>query len=250
VGREPETCDIECLDLLDKTLFETTAPPDEIAAIVVEPVLGEGGYHPPKAGFLERLAELARQHGILLVVDEVQTGFGRTGRLFASEHSGIEPDILVLGKGIASGMPLSAVVARDDVMRWRSGGHGSTFGGNPVCCEAAMATLDLLEAGLIENAAAVGSHLLAGLRSLQDRHPRIGDVRGVGLMLAVDLVADRVTREPDHDLLARVLRRAFEKGLVLLGCGASAVRIAPPLIVGRDEADAAVAILDEVLSEV
>lgn len=250
VGCRPETCELECLELLESTLFKTTAPPEEIAAIVVEPVQGEGGYFPPKPGFLERLAELARLHGILLVVDEVQTGFGRTGRLFACEHSGIEPDIMVLGKGIASGMPLSAVVARDDVMRWRSGGHGSTFGGNPVCCEAAMATLDLLQAGLVANAAAIGDHLRDGLRELQGRHPRIGDVRGVGLMLAVDLVVDRATREPDHDLLPRVLRRAFEKGLVLLGCGDSSIRLAPPLIVGRSEADTAVAILDEVLAEV
>jgi 4-aminobutyrate aminotransferase len=250
VGRAPESCDTECLDFLERTLFKTTAPPDEIAAIVVEPVQGEGGYFPPKAGFLERLAEMAKEHGILLVVDEVQTGFGRTGKLFACEHSGIEPDIMVLGKGIASGMPLSAVVACDDVMRWRSGGHGSTFGGNPVCCEAAMATLDLLQGGLVDNAATVGAHLFAGLRELQTRHECIGDVRGLGLMLAVDLVVDRETREPDHDLLARVLHRCFEKGLVLLGCGDSSVRIAPPLIVGRDEADTAVTILDEVLTEV
>jgi 4-aminobutyrate aminotransferase len=212
-------------------------------------VLGEGGYYVPKPAFLQRLAELAHAHGILLVADEVQTGFGRTGRLFACEHFGVEPDILVLAKGIASGMPISAVVAKDEIMQWRSGGHGSTFGGNPVSCAAAMATLDLLEEGLIANAARVGEYLLAGLRRLRERHERIGDVRGLGLMLAVDLVKDRETREPDHDLLDRVLYRAFEKGLALLGCGASAIRIAPPLILTEAEADVALAVLDSVLGE-
>jgi 4-aminobutyrate aminotransferase len=250
VGRQRDSCDIECLDLLEQTLFETMAPPEEIAAIVVEPVLGEGGYHVPKAGFLERLAELARTHGILLVADEVQTGCGRTGRLFACEHFGLEPDMILLAKGIASGMPLSAVIAREEVMQWRSGGHGSTFGGNPVSCAAAMATLDLLESGLVDNAARMGRYLLEKLRGLQERHPSIGDVRGLGLMLGVDLVKDRTTREPDAELLERVLHRAFEKGLVVLGCGASAIRIAPPLIVTETEADQAVKILDSVLSEV
>jgi 4-aminobutyrate aminotransferase len=250
VGRQPGSCAIECLDLLEETLFETIAPPEEIAAIVVEPVLGEGGYHVPRVGFLERLAELARRHGILLVADEVQTGCGRTGRFFACEHFGLEPDMILLAKGIASGMPLSAVIAREEVMQWRSGGHGSTFGGNPVSCAAAMATLDLLEGGLVENAARMGRYLLEKLRGLQERHPSIGDVRGLGLMIAVDLVKDRTTREPDAELLHRVLFRAFERGLVLLGCGESAIRIAPPLIVTETEADQAVEILDRVLGEV
>lgn len=250
VGCEPTTCQLECLEFLEKTLFETIAPPDEIAAFVVEPVQGEGGYHVPKVGFLERLVELAGQHGILFVADEVQSGFGRTGRLFACEHFGIEPDMLVLGKGIASGMPLSAVVAREEVMQWHSGGHGSTFGGNPVSCEASMATLDLLEEGLIENAAAVGAYLKGRLEELQGRHDCIGDVRGLGLMLAVDLVESRASREPAEGLLARVLYRAFEEGLVLLGCGHSCIRIAPPLTVTPAEADIAVEILERVLSEV
>ncbi len=250
VDRQPATCEIECLDLLEKTLFRTIAPPEEIAAIVVEPVQGEGGYHVPKAGFLERLAELARRHGIVLVADEVQTGFGRTGKMFACEHFGLEPDVVVLAKGIASGLPLSAVIATEDLMQWRSGGHGSTFGGNPVACEAALATLDLLEEGLIDNAARIGAHLKSRLEGLQGRHHCIGDVRGLGLMLAADLVKDRAGREPDPELLERVLYRAFEKGLVMLGCGQSAVRIAPPLVVTREEADRAVAILDEVLAEV
>lgn len=250
VGREPDGCDIDCLDFLERSLFKTVAPPDEIAAFVVEPVQGEGGYHVPKPGFLERLTDLAREHGILLVADEVQSGFGRTGKLFACEHSGLEPDILVLGKGIASGMPLSAVVAREEVMQWASGGHGSTFGGNPVSCEAAMATLDLLEDGLIENAAVVGDHLKRELTALMARHTCIGDVRGVGLMLAVDLVKDRASREPDPETLDKVLYSAFEEGLALLGCGDSSVRIAPPLIVSEGEADTAVSIIDRVLAGV
>jgi 4-aminobutyrate aminotransferase len=249
VGHAPESCRIECLDFLEETLFSTVAPPDEIAALVVEPIQGEGGYYVPKEGFLERLAELAREHGMLLVADEVQSGFGRTGRLFACEHFGIEPDILVLGKGIASGMPLSAVVAREEIMQWRSGGHGSTFGGNPVSCEAALATLDLLEEGLIANAVVMGEHLKTGLEELRGRHRAIGDVRGLGLMQAVDLVKDRATREPDPELLEKVLYRAFEHGLVILGCGESSIRLAPPLIVTESEIDSAVAILDRVLGE-
>jgi 4-aminobutyrate aminotransferase len=250
VGRQPEDCRIECLDHLEKTLFETTAPPDEIAAIVVEPVLGEGGYHPPKPGFLERLFKLARQHGILFIADEIQSGLGRTGRMFACEHYGIEPDMILLAKGIASGMPLAAVIARDDVMRWNSGGHGSTFGGNPVSCAAALATLDVIAAeGLVENAARVGAHLKKGLEHLQQRHPIIGDVRGLGLMLAIDLVKNPESREPATKERERILYAAFEKGLILLGCGGSAIRMATPLTVGESEADRALEILDEVLRQ-
>ncbi len=249
VGREPETCSVECLDLLEKSLFNAVAPPEEIAAIVVEPVQGEGGYFVPKPEFLGRIAELAKKHGILVVGDEVQSGFGRTGKMFASEHFGFEPDILVLGKGIASGMPLSAVVASDELMQWRSGGHGSTFGGNPVSCEASLATIELLEEGLIDNAAEMGEHLKSRLQALMEKHECIGDVRGLGLMLAVDLVKDRESREPDHELLQKVLYSAFEKGVAFLGCGASSVRIAPPLIITENEADIAVDVLDQTLGE-
>lgn len=249
VGCQPETCEVECLELLEKTLFSTIAPPEEIAAIVIEPVQGEGGYAVPKQEFVTRLTEIAREHGILMIADEIQSGFGRTGKMFASEHFGFEPDILVSAKGIASGMPISAVIASDELMQWRSGGHGSTFGGNPVSCAAALATLDLLEGGLIDNAAKVGAYLKTQLEQLGDRHSFIGQVRGLGLMLAVDLVKDRETREPAVELRKEVLRRCFEKGLVLLGCGASCLRIAPPLIITEKEADIGVAILDEVLLE-
>ncbi len=248
VGREPGTCNVECLDLLEKTLFNTVAPPEEIAAIVVEPVQGEGGYFVPKPEFLERIARLAKEHGILVIADEVQSGFGRTGKMFACEHFELEPDILVLGKGIASGMPLSAVVASDELMQWRSGGHGSTFGGNPVSCEAALATIELLEEGLIDNVTKMGDYLKGRLQALMEKHACIGDVRGLGLMLAVDLVKDRESREPDGELLEKVLYSAFEKGVAFLGCGASSVRIAPPLIITESEADIAVDILDQVLA--
>ncbi len=247
VGRSPESCHIECLDHLEKTLFESIAPPEEIAAIIVEPVLGEGGYFPPKPGFLERLAELARQHEILLIADEIQSGLGRTGKMFACDHFGIEPDMLLLAKGIASGMPLAAVVARDEVMKWSSGGHGSTFGGNPVSCAAALATIDLIEDGLVENAARMGAHLKRRLEELRDRHSLIGDVRGLGLMLAIDLVKDRQTREPAPDAVEKILYKAFEKGLILLGCGASSIRMATPLTVTEKEIDRGLGILDEVL---
>ena len=248
VGREPETCNVECLDLLEKTLFNTVAPPEEIAAIVVEPVQGEGGYFVPKPEFLDRIARLAKDNGILVIADEVQSAFGRTGKMFACEHFELEPDILVLGKGIASGMPLSAVVASDELMHWRSGGHGSTFGGNPVSCEAALATIELLEEGLMDNAAKIGDYLKSRLQGLMEKHACIGDVRGLGLMLAVDLVKDRESREPDGELLEKVLYSAFEKGVAFLGCGASSVRIAPPLIITESEADIAVDTLDQVLA--
>ena len=249
VGRDPETCDVECLNLLEKTLFKTVAPPEEVAAIVVEPIQGEGGYFVPKPEFLERIAQLARENGILVIADEVQSGFGRTGKMFACEHFEFQPDILVLAKGIASGMPISAVIASDELMRWRSGGHGSTFGGNPVSCQAALATIDVLEDGLVDNAAKMGDYLKRRLQSLMSEHSCIGEVRGLGLMLAVDLVKDRETREPDRELLQKVLYRAFEKGVAFLGCGASSVRIAPPLIITKKEADIAVEVLDQVLGE-
>lgn len=249
VGCQPESCEVECLDLLEKTLFGSIAPPEEIAAIVIEPIQGEGGYAVPKQEFVTRLTEIAREHGILMIADEIQSGFGRTGKMFASEHFGFEPDILVSAKGIASGMPISCVIASDELMQWRSGGHGSTFGANPVSCAAALATLDLLEGGLIENAAKAGAYLRSRLEELGDRHPIVGQVRGLGLMLAVDLVEDRESREPAVEARQKVLQRCFDRGLVLLGCGASCLRIAPPLIITEHEVDIGVDILDEVLSE-
>src|SRR6185295_7561267 len=177
VNREPSSCHVECLDLLTKTMFGTTVDPTEVAAVIVEPVQGEGGYVVPHPGFLAKLREVTRAHGILLIADEVQCGMGRTGRLFASEHFGLEPDIITLAKGIASGMPLGALIARDEVMKWNDGGHGSTFGGNPVSVAAALATFGLLERGLVANAASVGDYLIGLLRGRLARHSVVGDVR-------------------------------------------------------------------------
>jgi 4-aminobutyrate aminotransferase len=244
VNRQPETCSVECLDLLTKTMFGTTLDPREIAAVIVEPVQGEGGYVVPHPGFLKKLREVTREHGILLIADEVQCGMGRTGRFFASEHFGLEPDLVTTAKGIASGMPLGALIARDEVMKWNDGGHGSTFGGNPVSVAAALATFRLLEGGLIANAEAVGTHLLAELKRRLSPLPMVGDLRGLGLMIGVELVKDRTSREPAPELRERVLMEAFRRGLLLLGCGKSTIRLAPPLVVDREDAEIAAGILE------
>jgi len=247
VNRKPESCDVQCLDLLTDSMFHHTVPPQEVAAVLVEPVQGEGGFIPPHPQFLPRLQALCRKHGILLIADEVQCGMGRTGKLFASEHYGLDPDIMILAKGIASGMPISAVIARDEVMKWNDGSHGSTFGGNPLSCQAALATLRLLRGGLTENAGRVGAGLLAKLRGLMDRHPLIGDVRGIGLMVGIEIVKDRASREPAPSERQRIVQRAFERGLLTLPCGKSTIRLSPPLICNDSDADKAVSILDQVL---
>jgi 4-aminobutyrate aminotransferase len=249
VNREPQSCHVECLELLSETMFGTTVDPQEVAAVIVEPVQGEGGYVVPHPDFLRRLRELTRRHGILLIADEVQCGMGRTGRLFASEHFGLEPDIVTLAKGIASGLPLGALLARDEVMQWRSGGHGSTFGGNPLSVAAALATLQLLEGGLVDNAAQVGAQLLAGLRERLSRHPAVGDVRGLGLMIGVEIVRDRASREPAPERRERILEAAFRRGLLLLGCGKSTIRLAPPLVIDAEDAATATALLDAAIAE-
>jgi 4-aminobutyrate aminotransferase len=229
-------------------MFSTTTDPREVAAVIVEPVQGEGGYVVPHPGFLPRLRAITREHGILLIADEVQCGMGRTGRLFASEHFGLEPDIITLAKGIASGMPLGALLARDDVMRWDSGAHGSTFGGNPVSVAAALATLRLLEGGLVENAARVGEGLLAALRRRLARHRVVGDVRGLGLMIGVEVVDG--DGRPAPEMREHILEEAFRRGLLLLGCGRSTIRLAPPLIIDGEDADTAAAILDDAIGAV
>ncbi|HWP34907.1 MAG TPA: acetyl ornithine aminotransferase family protein [Thermodesulfobacteriota bacterium] len=242
-------CQLECVDVIERVHFRTLVPPDEVAAIVVEPIQGEGGYVVPPPEFLQRLRALCDRYGILLVADEVQTGMGRTGRLFACEHAGVAPDILVLAKGLASGLPLGAMIARADLMTWEPGAHASTFGGNPVACAAALATLDLLEQGLVRNAAEVGAYLLQRLRVFTSTSRFVGDVRGVGLMVGMELVRNRTTREPAVAERDRVIRRAFERGLLLLGCGVSAIRFCPPLIATREHVDEAVGILAACLEE-
>jgi 4-aminobutyrate aminotransferase len=223
------------------TLFHRTCPPEEVAAIFVEPVQGEGGYHPLPRGCLPALRALCDRHGILLVADEVQSGMGRTGKMFACEHYGVEPDILCSAKGIASGMPLGAIIARADVMDWPSGSHASTFGGNPVSCRAALATIDLLEREYLANAAARGEQLRAGLTTLCGRFPALANVRGIGLMTAVD-VTGAGGREA-------VIQAAFRRGLLLLGCGEAGVRFCPPLCVTAEQVETTLTLLDRVLGE-
>jgi 4-aminobutyrate aminotransferase len=227
---------------LEDTIFRRTAPPEEVAAIFVEPIQGESGYHPMPPGCLPQLRKLCDQHGILLVADEVQSGFGRTGKLFAVEHYGVEPDIICLAKGIASGLPLGAIVAKDEVMDWPSGSHASTFGGNPVSCRAALATLQLLEQEYTANAAARGEQLRAGLRELADDFDALSGVRGLGLMTAVDL--------PSAAIREQVIQAAFHRGLLLLGCGETALRFCPPLCISVSQIETGLQILADVLGSV
>jgi 4-aminobutyrate aminotransferase len=243
------SCGIECVSVIEKALFRYDVRPEEVAAIFVEPIQGEGGYIVPPPEYLPMLQELCRKHGILLVADEIQSGFGRTGKMFACEHWGIEPDIICAAKGIASGMPLGAMIARADISTWPSSTHGSTFGGNPVACAAALATLDLLQEGLVQNAAKMGAALKDQLAALKGHHKVIGDVRGLGLMIGVDFEKDDGRHAPDGQLRDRVMRKCFEKGLLLLSCGDSTLRFCPPLIVTEDETKTAVEIFDTAVSD-
>jgi 4-aminobutyrate aminotransferase len=231
-----------------KALFDRQVSPEDVAAIFVEPMQGEGGYVIPPMGFLKALRELCDEHGIMLVLDEVQCGVGRTGRMWACEWEGVEPDILCTAKGLGSGMPIGAFIAKESVMTWESGSHGSTFGGNPVCVAAALATLDIVQESL-PHIKAMGDRAMKTLKEMQARHPAIGNIRGRGLMIAVEFVKNRETREPYPELIDRVTERAFRKGLLLLGCGKSAFRLAPPLILNEYDVDTGLAILDECLTE-
>jgi 4-aminobutyrate aminotransferase len=238
------------LDYIENVLFQCNLPPKEVAAVLVEPLQGEGGYLVPPDGFLAGLRALCDAHGILLIFDEVQSGIGRTGRMFASEHWGVKPDIMTLAKGLGSGLPIGLVVAKKTLMeQWKRGAHGNTFGGNPICCAAALATLDLVQREYAANAAEVGGYFLARLRELQQRFECIGDVRGKGLMIGAELVADRASRKPAPALCQRVLTRAFHNGLLLLSCGTSTLRFIPPLMVSRAQVDEALALLETALAE-
>ena len=232
---------------LENVLFRHEVTPAEVAAIFVEPIQGEGGYIVPPPEFLPTLKELCRRHGILLVMDEIQSGFGRTGKMFACEHWGIEPDILCVAKGIASGMPLGAMIAREEISTWTRSTHGSTFGGNPVACAAALATISLIEDGLIMNARDVGAYLRESLAKSQSLHPRISDVRGLGLMIGVEFVGN--DGKPDAKFRDQVIFKCFDQGLLLLSCGESTIRFCPPLIVKRNEVEIAAGIFDAVLTE-
>ncbi len=238
------------LDYIENVLFEANLPPNEVAAIVVEPILGEGGYVVPPDSFLPGLRALCDRHGILLVLDEVQSGIGRTGRMFASEHWGVAPDIMTLAKGLGSGMPIGVAVAKKSIIQtWPRGAHGNTYGGNPLCCAAALATLDLVEREYAANAATVGAYLLDRLRELAARHELIGEVRGKGLMIGIELVADPISRAPARELCGAILHRAYHNGLILLSCGASTLRLMPPLMVTMRDVDEALTILEASLTE-
>ncbi len=252
-AHSPDACTCDWEDQLDLT-FHQFVYPEHVAAVIIEPVLGEGGYVVPPPGFLPRLREITRQHGILLIADEVQTGFGRTGELFAVQHWGVEPDILVMAKGIASGLPLSGIIAQRELLnRLPPGSHGGTYGGNVVACAAANATLDVIEdEGLVANARERGAQLLAGLRAMAPRYPSIGDVRGLGLMLALEFVkpGEGDGRAPNPDITKRVQAAALERKLIVLTAGTyvNVVRIIPPLVTTADEVDQALRILDASLA--
>jgi 4-aminobutyrate aminotransferase len=243
-------CEIACVEWIRQDLFKRSIPPEEVAAIFVEPIQGEGGYVVPPPEFHQRLYALAKEFGILFVVDEVQTGMGRTGRMTGIEHWGVTPDIIALAKGIASGMPLGAMVSQSQTMTWVPGSHASTFGGNPVSCQAALATIQLLEEGLIDNAAKMGEYIIKKLRDFQKRYLLIGDVRGKGLMIGVEFVKDRITKEKAIEERNKIIYACFEKGLLILGCGENAIRLIPPLIITKREIDIGLAILEEILNNV
>ncbi|HVA94878.1 MAG TPA: acetyl ornithine aminotransferase family protein [Candidatus Dormibacteraeota bacterium] len=245
----PCTC-VESATFLEREIFKRLVDPAEVAAVFIEPIQGEGGYVLASKEFLVELQKICRKHGILLVCDEVQSGMGRTGKWWAGDHAGIEPDILCVAKGIASGMPLSATIARASLMDWKPGAHASTFGGNPVCVAAALATMDLLESQYIENARRIGDFLMVRMADWPARHKIVGDVRGKGLMIGVEIVRDQKTKERAGELREAIIQRAFTKGLLLLGAGENTIRIAPPLMIDEEQAEFAVRTLDECIREV
>jgi 4-aminobutyrate aminotransferase len=249
-GVRPEHASADCLSYLENELFRRRVDPDEVAGIFIEPIQGEGGYLPAPAEFLQGLQRICRKHGILLVADEVQSGMGRTGKWWASDHAEIEPDIICTAKGIASGMPLSAIIARADVMNWTPGAHASTFGGNPVCIAASLATLDLLERIYIANASRMGEFIMRQTADWTERHKIVGQVRGKGLMIGIEFVRDQKTKERAGDLRNRIVQTAFHKGLLVLGSGDTTLRLCPPLLVDEEQISFALRTLDGIIGEV
>ncbi len=244
-AQEQEAFALGCARYIEERLFKTMLPPEEVAAIFVEPIQGEGGYVVAPTVFMRELRRICDRHGILLVADEVQSGAGRTGKWWAIQHTGVEPDMVCMAKGIASGMPLGICMTRAEIMDWKPGSHASTFGGNPVAIAAALATMDVLEREGIANAAKVGEATLERLRGWVKSHPIVGDVRGRGLMIGIEIVKDQKTRESAPALRDRIVDLAFERGLLILGCGETSVRLAPPLVVKQGEVDVALDILEE-----
>ena len=233
---------------IEEEVFNRNVPGDEVAGILVEPIQGEGGYVVPPAGFFPALRKLCDKYGILLIADEVQSGMGRTGKWWAIEHFGVEPDIVTSAKGIASGLPLGACIARESVMTWPKGSHGNTYGGNPISCAASLATIELIENEYLANAAEVGQYTLDALQEIQARHPSIGEVRGRGLMIGVEFVKDKAAKEPNEELRNKLEQIGFEHGLLLLGCGKSTIRLAPPLCITKNETDNALEIFEGAIS--
>ena len=244
---ENEVAD-RCLDYLRNTIFKSLVPANEVAAVFMEPIQGEGGYIIPPKKFVKDLIALCKENGILFVADEVQAGMGRTGKMFASSHFEVEPDIICLAKGIASGLPLGATIASESVMDWKPGSHASTFGGNPIACAAALATMDLLEKKYIKNAQEVGKYILTKLKKIENKSSLIGDVRGLGLMIGIEIVKNKKTKENAPDLKARIVTEAFRRGLIILGCGTSTIRFSPPLVITKKDADVALSIFEESLA--
>jgi 4-aminobutyrate aminotransferase len=247
-GQSDEAVADAAIEYIEDNILVHLVAPDEVAAVVVEPIQGEGGYVVPPRSFFQRLRELTSKHGILLVTDEVQSGMGRTGKMFAIEHFGVEPDIITVAKGIASGLPLGVTTARADIMAWPPGAHASTFGGNPVACAAALATIKLLKASLVANAATVGEHLMARLCALKAKYPLVGDVRGRGLMIGIELVRDPQTKARATTERDRLVDECFKRGLLVLGAGRNTLRLCPPLVLTKDQADTVVSIIDDSLS--
>ena len=239
------------VNYIENVLFNTALPPDEVAAVLVEPIQGEGGYIVPPPHFFPRLRAMCDKHGILLILDEVQAGIGRTGKWWAIQHWNVEPDIVCIAKGIASGVPMGAMAARKSIgAKWKPGAHGNTYGGNPIACVAALKTLELVEREYMQNAATMGAYMQDALCEMQARHPVMGDVRGKGLMIGVEFVHQRDTKEPARELRNQVIHRCFERGLLMLGCGQSTIRFCPPLMIGKDLVDEGLEIFENVVSEV
>ncbi len=249
-AQDAEAFSLGCARYIEEKLFKTILPPEEVAAIFIEPIQGEGGYVVAPDNFMRELRAICDRHGILLVVDEVQSGCGRTGKWWAVEHSGVEPDIVCIAKGIASGMPLGICMSRAEIMDWVPGSHASTFGGNPVSIAAALATMDIIEREAKDNAGRIGELMLKRLQGWKQTHPLVGDVRGRGLMIGIELVKDKATREPATELRNRVETLAFERGLMVLGCGETTIRLAPPLVLNEYEATVALDILEDALFHV
>ncbi|HXM17042.1 MAG TPA: acetyl ornithine aminotransferase family protein [Candidatus Eremiobacteraceae bacterium] len=248
-GKGPETVAADCLGYLENELFKRRVDPEEVAGIFIEPIQGEGGYMPAPVEFLKGLQVICRKYGIMLVADEVQSGMGRTGKWWASDHAGIEPDIICTAKGIASGMPLSAVIARESVMNWKPGAHASTFGGNPVCIAASLATIELLESQYIQNAERVGNYIMKRTADWTQKFKNVGNVRGRGLMIGIELVKDQKTKEKAPELRNRIIDSAYHKGLLILGSGENTVRFCPPLVIDEEQAEFAVNTIEELLAK-